>query len=388
MKYDLPEDVKRSIRKMSDEIHANPELGFQEFTAARLQTELLEQWGAQVTRGIAGLDTAYRAEWRLGTGDGPAFAIFSEYDALKKIGHACGHNLICASALAGAYMAVDALEKAGVNGRFVLFGSPGEEQLGGKVVMQEHGAFEGIDAAIISHPYDVTSTDDGAYSVTRFLVQFHGKASHAGMAPEQGINALDALILFFNGIGLWRQQMAESARVHGIIRKGGDAPNVIPDETEAFFYLRAPDKNTAVELERRFREIVAGAATQTGCTCDCIRTTAYDPCKINAPLNNAYADYLESIGHKVIRAKGNEGRASTDFGNVSQIMPGANLHFGICHEEHGTALHTVDFEKAAGMDHGFDEAMICGGAMAHITLRYFTDDAFRNEVHQAFDEQK
>ncbi len=380
---DLPIDIFERLRAIAEDIYKNPELGFHEFHASELQKTLLKEWGFSITENISGLPTSFVAEKHFGTGDDPSFGLFTEFDALPELGHACGHHLICVSGLAAAYLTMRRMEEAKASGKLVLFGTPGEERLGGKVQMETSGVFGQVEAAVISHPYDVYSTDDGAYSVSRFRVKYHGRASHAAMAPQLGINALDAVILLFNGIGLWRQQMNELSRVHGIIVKGGDFPNIIPAETEAFFYLRAPDVKTGIEMENRFRGIVAGAAEQTGCTYDCVLESAYAPCKINVPLNKAYADILESQGISVIRAKGTEGRGSTDFGNVSQILPGANLHFGIC-KEAGTPLHSVAFREAAGKPEAFEQAMVCGNAMSLIAFRYLTDAGFRNEVQADF----
>lgn len=383
----LPDDLRTELRSLCRTIYENPELGFKEFNAAKLQCDLLKKLGFTVTEGLADLPTSYKAEKIINGGNGPHFGFFSEYDALAGIGHACGHHLICVSGIAATVLAVAELEKRGISGKITLFGTPGEEQLGGKVKMKAAGVFDGVEAGLIGHPYDLSSCDDGAYSVRRFSVKFHGKASHAGMAPHLGINALDALILFFNGIGLWRQQMPEASRVHGIILKGGDAPNVIPAETEAFFYLRAKDLQTTLAMEKRFRAIAAGAAEQTGCTCDCDLVSAYDPCLVNAPLNTAYADILESMGEPVIRANGTEGRASTDFGDVSQMMPGANLHFGIC-DHGGVPLHTVEFREAAGTEHAFDQAVRTAQVMAQLCVKYYTEPDFRDAVQADFNAKK
>lgn len=376
--------VQDPLHRLSSTIHDDPELGFHEFHAAAAQQEILKKWGFSLTENIAGLPTAFRAEKIFGDGNGVSFGIFSEYDALVGLGHACGHNLICVSGLAAGYLAARMLAEENVSGRLSVFGSPGEEQLGGKVRMAASGAFRDLDCALISHPYDVTGTDDGAYSVRRFSVRFHGRASHAGMAPERGINALDALILFFNGIALWRQQLPEHVRVHGIIRKGGEAANIIPAETEAFFYLRAADPAITDGMEERFRAIVAGAALQTGCTCDCERVSAYAPSRVNLPLNAAYADCWDAMGGPVRRNRGDEGRGSTDFGDVSQLVPGANLHFGICAQP-GTALHTEAFREAAATDFAFEQAMKCAAAMAAVCVRFFTDETFRRSVRDAFE---
>ncbi len=383
----MNDSMKQKLAELSCFLYTHPETAMQEEQAAARQTALLKQLGWNVTCGVAGLPTAYTAEWRLGNGDGPCFAFFAEYDALPS-GHACGHNLICVSALAAADSAVRQLSACpGVNGKIVLFGTPGEEQHGGKVIMRSAGIFDCADAGVISHPYDITSTDDGAYSVVHSRITFHGKASHAGMAPHLGINALDAMILFFNGLALCRQQLPEGVRLHGIISNGGEMPNIIPAETEALIYVRADTPAKTELLERRVRETAHGAAVQTGCTVEYERTSAYEPCLVNAPLNEAYADYMEQHGEAVRRADGTEGRASTDFGNVSQIMPGANLHFGICGKP-GTPLHTEDFREAAGTDYAFQKAMLCGEAMAQIACRYFTDETFRKNVHAAWEQKK
>ncbi len=377
---------QRELAELAHFLYTHPEVSMKEFQAAERQTALLKQHGWNVTGNIAGLPTAYTAEWKLGSGNSPVFGFFAEYDALS-IGHACGHHLICVSALAAAACAAHQLSAMPVDGKIILFGTPAEEGAGGKVIMRNAGVFEGVDAGVISHPYDITSTDDGAYSVVHYSITFHGKSSHAGMAPHLGINALDAMILFFNGIALCRQQLPEGTRIHGIITKGGDMPNVIPEETKAQIYVRADTLEKTGLLGRRMTEIAQGAALQTGCTAECTVDSAYDPCIINPPLNEAYAAFMEARGEPVRRAAGNEGRASTDFGNVSQIMPGANLHFGICREP-GIPLHSAEFRDAAGTDYAFQQAMLCGEAMAHIAVRYFTEESFRNEVHTAWKMKK
>jgi len=381
----LSQADQAKLKTLSAFIHDNPEPGLCEFKAATAQKDLLREWGFAISENAAGLETAFRAEMPLGNGAGPKFAFFTEYDALKDIGHACGHNLITVCGIAAARIASQELKNAGINGTLVLFGTPGEEQLGGKVTMRAAGLFDDIDAALAAHPFDVSGMDDGTYGVVRLSVKFHGKASHACLAPQLGINALDAMILFFNGIGLWRQQLPEASRVHGIILNGGSAANIIPDETEAFFYLRAPELETMNAMEKRFREIVSGAAVQTGCTFDCDRVSAYEPCRINQTLNRAFAGAFEALGETVVHSRGDEGRISTDFGDVSQIVPGAHVHFGICTpEEKGMPLHSVAFRDAAAREYGFGQALRCASAMASVCGRFFREDSFRKAVKDEF----
>lgn len=381
----LSDNDLTALRDLSEFIYSNPELGLHEFKAASAQKKLLREWGFAVQENTGGLETAFRAEMSFGTGKGPKFAFFTEYDALRNFGHACGHNLITACGMAAARIACLKLREAGADGTLVLFGSPGEEQCAGKVIMRAAGVFDDIDAALAAHPFDISSMDDGTYGVRDMVVKFHGKASHAGMAPQLGINALDAMILFFNGIGAWRQQMPEATRVHGIITNGGSAANIIPDETSAFFYLRSRRLDEMDLMEKRFREIVAGAALQTGCTFDCDCVSAYEPCRINQPLNAAFAEAFEASGEPVRHADGSEGRISTDFGDVSQIVPGAHVHFGIClPEEKGMPLHSEAFRTAAGREYGFQQAVKCASAMADVCVKYFSDPAFRDAVKADF----
>lgn len=380
---DVIETVRPAIRELSDYLHDHPEIGFQEFEAAKRQCNLLESWGFQVTRGVAGLETAFEAVRKFGSGNGARFCILSEYDALKGMGHACGHNLICASAMAAGYAASRALEKAGIQGELCVMGTPAEEGKGGKVIMTEQGVFDRFHASIISHPYDLSSMDDGALSINHWRVAFHGVASHAGMAPEKGINALNAMIHFFNGIALWRQQLPENSRVHGIISKGGEAANIIPAYAESLFYVRAPDCELQAEMNRQFRAIAEAAALATGTTLECESDHGYQAIRFNRPLNEEYAASWLELGESIRRVNGSEGRGSTDFGNVSQMMPGANLHFGICGKE-GVPLHSIEFREAAKTQFAFDQAMKTGAVMAGIACRYLSDEDFRNQVNDAF----
>ena len=377
--------VRPELQELSSFIHSHPELGFEEFQASERQQALLKRWHFNVAAGLGNLPTSFKAEKMLGTGRGIHFGFMSEFDALPGIGHACGHNLICVSALAAAWSASEILQELGTDGKITVFGTPGEEMKGGKVKLLEAGVFEGVDASLISHPYDVTSMDDGSCAVARYRVIFHGRASHAGMAPELGINALDAMIAFYNGISMWRQQIPEGVRVHGIITHGGTAPNMIPDYTEAFFYIRCPGglSGVAEGLEKRFASIAEGAAEGTGCRLELVRVSAYKACVVNGPLNEAYAECWTEMGEKIRRSDGTEGRASTDFGDVSHQMPGANLHFGICHQA-GIPLHCETFRDVAGGEYAFSQAMKCAAAMSFLCIRYFTEEPFRNAVNEDF----
>ena len=384
--------VENGLRKVSDFIYTNPEIALKEYKAQETLTAFLQSLGYSVRMPlIEKLPTSFLAEAQIGTGEGTSFAFFSEYDALSGIGHACGHNLIAVSGLAAFHQTVEYMKAhhPEFNGRVLLFGTPAEEGYSGKVDLAEKGVFTGVNAGVISHPYDRTSMDDGALSAARYRIYFHGRASHAGLAPEKGINALTSMVQFFQMLGVWRQQLPEAARVHGIITHGGDAANVIPAETAAYIYLRSPSMTVTDEMRVRLESIVRGAADVTGCTYDIEQEgNCSAPCLVNQPLNEAYRELMTSLGENVRFATGTEGRISTDFGDVSQAMPGVNVHFGICENGEDAPLHTEALKQAAGTDFAFNQAMKCSSVMAAMAIRYFTDASFRIAVDQDFRKKK
>lgn len=362
------------IHEISEVIHANPELGFQERQACEWQTNFLCKHGFEIVTPYGSLETAYRAEYGSGT---PVFAILSEYDALPS-GHACGHNLICSAALAAAVAVKKAMEQATIHGRIVLIGTPAEETHGGKIIMLNNGAFADVEAFILCHPHSVNALDPGDLAVSRFDVEFIGKAAHAAAAPYSGINALDAVNLLFAGIACWRQQLPPSGMVHGIITDGGDAPNIIPEHTSAFFYLRSRDNKTQQELEQRFSDIARGAALMTGTTLKLTQApNSYSADKFNQPLR---ADVFKTMQELELNPlEKYESAISTDYANVSQVIPGVNFFFNIM-ENGSAALHSEAFKAAAATDYAFAASMKAAEVMAKTALRFFSDPDFRQDV--------
>ncbi len=376
--------VETELKAVSAFLHANPELGLEEHKAADALTAVLKGWGFSVERPVAGLDTAFKASWGEGS---PVFCFMSEYDALPGIGHACGHNLIAVAGLAAAYAAKAVMEERSLKGSIVLMGTPGEEGKSGKVIMAERGAFKGVDACLISHPYDRSSTDDGCLSVSRFLVSYRGVSSHASVSPELGVNALDSVIALFNSVNAWRQHLPESSRVHGVITHGGEAPNVIPDFAEAFFYVRAADSVAHASMEAAFARMAEAAALSTGAKAEVKRVSAYKASVHNGPLNDEYLAAGNALGLEVAERPPKSGRGSTDFGDVSQLMPGANLHFGIVEDGHEVPLHSLEFKEAAATPFAFSQAMKAAAAMAFEGVKYIACPEFRAAVDGDFRRQ-
>src|SRR6266487_1711744 len=318
---DAVDRLADELEKLSLQIHANPELCFKEEKASAWLTGFLEKQGARIERGVGGLPTAFRATVE-GTGPGPTVAIMAEYDALPNIGHACGHNVIATAGTGAGAAIAAALGKVPFAGRVQVIGTPAEEGGAGKVKLMEEGVFKGVDAAMMIHGRCGTQVWRPSLGIVKVKCDFFGKASHASSWPWRGVNALNAMIQLFVSLDQMRQQIKPDARVHGIITKGGDQANIIPEHTASEFYLRAPSKDYCQELLRRFEGCAQGAATATGCT---VKVTAdpiiHDPLKPNFAMATLFGQNLERIDFPVDPDDGEAGYGSTDCGNVSQAIP-------------------------------------------------------------------
>ncbi|MDR7543256.1 MAG: M20 family metallopeptidase [Armatimonadota bacterium] len=362
-------------------IHATPEIGFQEHQAAAWLTETLARYGYKVERGIADLETAFRAEIR-GAHARPAVAILAEYDALPEIGHACGHNLISTAAV-GAGIGLAAVREQ-LGGRAVVLGTPAEEGGGGKVIMLQKGAFEGLDAAMMFHPAGYTLTNRGSLASYRLSLKFLGKAAHAAAAPYEGINALDAMIQTFNAIGLLRQQTREDARIHGIITYGGAAPNIIPDRAEATFTVRAADSAYALDLLHRVIHCAEGAAMATGATLEHTVRKGYDAMRPNHAMGERFARYLERLGYAQDPPPDRPRMGSTDMGDVSQAVPSIHPYVAIGPKD--LAGHSVEFREAALSERGMQAMLAAAKAMALTAYDLLTEPDFLGAVRREFEE--
>jgi len=334
-----------SLEALSHRIHDTPELCFKEEKAHAWLTEFLEKNGAQVERGVGGLPTAFRATIA-GAAPGPTIAIMAEYDALPGIGHACGHNVIAtAGSGAGAALA-QALGRLPFAGRIQVIGTPAEEGGAGKVRLMEAGVFEGVDAAMMIHGRCGTQVWRPSLGIIKVKAEFHGKATHASSWPWRGVNALNAVIQLFVGLDQMRQQIRPDARVHGIIVKGGEQPNIIPEYTRADFYLRALTKDYCQELLRRFRGCAEGASAATGCRVEVTaEPTIHDPLKANMTMATIFEKNLAFIDFPVDPDDGEAGYGSTDCGNVSQALP--TIHPYIRISPDGVPGHSREFAEWA-----------------------------------------
>ena len=374
------DEISDELISVSRDIYEHPELKFEEEYASALLADKVRLAGFSTELGVARLKTAIQATHPTAS-DGPTVAIISEYDALPVIGHACGHNLIAAAGL-GAALAVGKV-KENLPGRLVYFGTPGEEGGGGKVVMVEAGLFEGIDAAMMFHPWSNTVLDRRSLAISEVMIEFTGKASHASGSPEKGINALDAVIQTFNGINALRQHIKDGARIHGIITDGGAKPNIVPEHAAANFYVRALENEYRDELLEKLRACAEGAALATGAKLDFkIVGHSNKAMKPNQAIGDAFVENLAELGEPLVPPPADSGMGSTDMGDVSQVVPSIHAYIKICEES--VAAHSREFAQAAISKRGLDVMLIAAKTMAMTTIDILTNPELAKKMWEEF----
>ena len=352
------ESHKRQIIQLSLSIHDNPELGFKEDKAAAWLTNYLEDNGFHVERGIAGLPTAFRATYGQ---ESPRIALLAEYDALPKVGHGCGHNIIGVSAVGAGVASKHAVDQLG--GSIMVMGTPGEEVLGGKIDLVKAGAFAAVDVAMIVHPDTSNMPTQNALAASTLEAEFFGRPAHAASQPHKGINALDAMVLAFNAINSLRQHIRGDARIHGIITDGGEAPNIVPAHSAATFLVRALDGDYLAELKDRVLNCFKGAAMASGARLEYSwKNRPYDPMKNNMTLAGLFKQNLESLGRTVDDFDHRSGLGSTDMGNVSQVVPSIHPTIAIAPRE--VLLHSPEFATATVSEAGHNGLLDAAKAMA------------------------
>ncbi|MEG9862495.1 MAG: amidohydrolase, partial [Parvularculales bacterium] len=279
------DDMAPMLVEASHNIHAHPELAFEEHYATQTLTAHVEHADLPVTRNVFGLETAFASTF--GSEQKSEVAILSEYDALPGIGHACGHNIIATSGLGAAL----GLARLGdhLPGRVRYLGTPAEERGGGKEIMARHGAFDSLDAAMMVHPSGLDLVTMPCLCVSEVHIAYHGKSAHASAMPQAGRNALDALVTAYQSIAQLRQHIRPTERIHGIITEGGAAPNIVPDRTAGVFYVRASKATALADLKVRVQDCFEAGALATGCEADITWAQVdYLDLKTSWPIANAY----------------------------------------------------------------------------------------------------
>ena len=369
------ESARADLIVLSHRIHANPEVGFEEEKAASWLSETLADAGFSVETGICDLPTAFIAR----AGSGPLhIGICAEYDSLPGIGHACGHNIIAAASVGAGIAAAKVADEVGLT--VSVIGTPAEEvcDAGGKILLLERGAFEGMHAAMMVHPAPMDVVEFPIIAASMFEVCYHGKEAHASAFPERGINAADALTVAQTAIGLLRQHIRSTDRIHGIITKGGEAPNIIPAHTVAKYIVRANTLADLDEIKDKVLKCFEAGALATGSELEILggekpyAEMLHDPDMAAAYRRNAEAlgRTFPDFGPATQRAAG-----STDMGNVSLAMPSIHPAIGI--DSLPAVNHQPEF-TAQCVTPAADKAIIDGAvSMAWTAVDLATDETVR-----------
>ena len=352
------------LLRLSHDIHDHPELSYEEVRSAEVTAEALERGGFTVTRGVAGLPTAFVAE----AGSGPlVLAICAEYDALPDVGHACGHNIIAASAVGAGISLLPLADQLGLTIR--VLGTPAEEGGGGKVVMLDRGVFDDVHAALMVHPWPTERLEATCLAVTHFDVSFAGRTAHASAAPWQGVNAGDAMVIAQVALGLLRQQLAPGDQVHGVVTNGGEAANIIPARVTGRYMSRARSLDDLELLRPRVRCCFEAGALATGASVAFEELAPiYSHMESDEELLEAYRENAEALGrHFDLDDAGvAPPTLSTDMANVSLAVP--TIHPMMAIESHGAVNHQPEF-AAACITTSADAALHDGAlAMAYTAI--------------------
>ena len=373
------DSIADDLFEVSDFLLANPETAYKEFKACDYLSTFLGEKEFEVKKGVGGVETSFIARPAGCSQTQPTIALLAEYDALPKIGHACGHNIIAAASL-GAAMALRSMlgDKAG---GLVVVGTPAEEGGGGKVLLAEAGVFKGIDAAMMFHPSSSNIAGKGMLGRVKFTVEFFGRTAHAAGSPDQGINALDALVLAYSSINALRQHLRPDGRIHGVITHGGDLPNIIPDYSAGLFYVRGASRSYRDELLERVQKCCEGAALATGCKFK-FETfqPVIDPMKRNLALEAAAMNNMKKLGIEIDEDNGRRG--SSDMGNLSHYLPAIHPYLAIVGPE--IAGHTTEFRDATVTDRGKKTLLNAAKMLAMTGWEFLHSPELREKVKEDF----
>lgn len=365
------DSISAELIDLSQKIHSNPELCYQEYKASSWLSDYLCQKGFCVAKPIAGLETAFKSEFSKGEYKFN-IGILAEYDALPMLGHACGHNIICTSAV-GAFLSIaHVMNKYGVEGKVTLIGTPAEEGGMGKAKLIEAGEFNDIDCAIMMHPTSgVTRIAGRCLASHTFNISYKGKPAHAASRPHEGVNALDAANIFFHAVSCLRQQVTSDARMHGIITEGGDAANIIPQHVKVQYMIRAFDNNYLESLRTRVINCIKAGAIATGCEVDVDENEGCKARSYSTSFGELCRNNFKLLNENVIDGYPDD-FGSTDFGDVSQIMPTCNPYVTINNVR--ISSHTEQFRDLAISKSGERAIILSSKAMSYTIADMITDE--------------
>ena len=371
------------LTAMADQIYDLAEPGMEEFQSSKLLADYLQNHGFTVEMGIAGLPTAFRAVYEQGEG-GPSFGFLAEYDALKDIGHACGHHMQGPSVIGAALALKDICKEQSY--KIVVYGTPAEETIGGKIIMQEKGCFQDIDIALMMHAAPTTCVDLRCMALECFYVNFHGVESHAAMSPDKGKSAFDAALLSFHGIEFLREHVKEDSRMHYTVLDAGGPSNIVPGRTRAEYTLRSYSTDYLENvIVPRFYDIIKGACLMNGTTYDIERSY---PFKAKIPcitLNDLIMENAGQFDAPQITGP-REKTGSTDFGNVMYDVPGCCIRTAFVPE--GTSAHSKEYLDAGKTDKAHAALRSGSEILAGTCVDILENPELLQKIKEEFQERK
>lgn len=378
---DRIEALQGQLWGISQSLYQNPEIAFKEHKSSALLADILEEAGFEVERGVGGLETAFKGA-RSGKTNKPTIAFLAEYDALPKIGHGCGHNLIAAAAIGAGLGLTEVI--GSLSGQVLVIGTPAEEGGGGKRILIDAGVFKGVDAAMMFHPSSKTMVLRGSLASMRLELEFFGKPAHAAASPQEGINALDAIILTFNNINALRQHLDAKDRIHGIITHGGDAANVVPEYTRAEFSVRGKTSSRREQVLEKVLACAEGAAKATGCKLKYEISEGYAEIVPNQVIGELFTNNIERFGRVVEAPRPDEPMGSTDMGNVSRLVPAIHPYLAVVPKE--IPGHSEEFREGCMTDDGIKAVLDAAKAMAMTAVDIMDNPSLLQQARAELDE--
>lgn len=382
------ENILKYVEEISDEldelrkfIYDNPEIGFQEFKSSKAHIDLLKKHGFEVECPYLGCETSFKAVYD-SKKEGRTVSYLAEYDALPEIGHGCGHNVLGATASGAGIILSKLIDEIG--GRVIVFGTAAEEVGGTKIELARSKELEDVNVAIEMHPGDKNALTPNSLALATRRFEFFGKTAHAADTPHEGINALDAQIILFSAINALRQETKDGTRIHGIIKDGGKAANVIPDYTDSRFYARSPEKKYLLEILEKIENCAKGAALATACQ---VKISEYEKGNDNTVRNLAFNELLREKMEKYLpeEVKDEElSLGSTDAGDISHEIPTLHGYFKIIEE--GTPSHTREFRDATMTDYAFDQMKKTIAAIVEVGIEILKNDEVYEKICKEFKE--
>ena len=382
--------AKQAIEEKTDKLFElalflwnNPEYNFNEYVSSKAVSGLLETFGFEVERGICGLDTAFRGRYDSGK-PGPHIGFLAEYDAVPGMGHSCGHNLMAAMAVGAGAGVKSVLDQLG--GTITVYGTPAEEGGGGKVIMLERGAFKELDAAMIIHSANETVVNDISYSVTNIIVTYHGKKAHGATWPEEGVSALEPLLLLFQYINGQRLSWNGRGTILGVITDGGREPITIPEITQAKFTVRSFDQKFKEKILKEFLEAGESIAHMTRTTFQYEQAGhTYEDIRNNPGLEALLEKNFTELGETVMPRRKELGIGCTDVGNITHVIPALQSYVKVVPEFRG---HTREFEEACRSTAGKEAVLTGAKALCLTALDLLASPEEMEKVKQSFEERR